>query len=182
MHRHCTCSPEASPACAAALDAVSDGVFVVARSPSQVIHTNATAQRLVERGIVRHGHGHLEIDGFVLDPRSYARGSSFAVATPHGVRVTVHARSSAEGECLDVVRVHEPRSAARERAARATLLFGLSPREAEVAESLLLRMTPKEIAHRHGVTLATVRTQLRALLAKTAADRLTSLLMCLAEL
>jgi DNA-binding CsgD family transcriptional regulator/PAS domain-containing protein len=60
--------------------------------------------------------------------------------------------------------------------------FGLTPAEARLAEALARHVAPKAYAEEVGVTLATVRTQIRALLAKTGAVNLRSLVALLASL
>jgi DNA-binding CsgD family transcriptional regulator len=58
--------------------------------------------------------------------------------------------------------------------------YGLTPAEVRVAESLAAGLSVRAIADRHGVTYETARTQLKAVLSKTGANRqseLVSLLM-----
>jgi DNA-binding CsgD family transcriptional regulator len=54
--------------------------------------------------------------------------------------------------------------------------FGLTPAEARLAGALTRGLRPDEIAARHGVSLATVRKQLSAVLAKTGCARQADLL------
>ncbi len=165
-----------------AVDTVPFGIFVIERASGAVVSVNVSGMRLVERGIVREHPGGIAVDGHPIDVRTAAERWSAVSTTVRGTRVVVHAGRATKRDHFVTVHVHDPRATAHERALRAVELFGLSPREAEVAESLLLRLSPKEIAHRHRVSLATVRTQLRSLLAKTSSDRLSTLLMCLSEL
>ena|SRR5579859_3356430 len=50
-------------------------------------------------------------------------------------------------------------------------LFDLTPNEARVAQSIVMGLTPAEIAQRFGVGLETVRSQVKAVLAKTGTRR-----------
>ena len=58
-------------------------------------------------------------------------------------------------------------------------LFGLTPREAELAIALLNGGTPAAIAAHLGVSLATVRSQIRSLFTKTGTNRLPVLIRTL---
>lgn len=165
-----------------AVDTVPFGIFVVDRTSAAVVSVNASGMRLVERGIVREHPDGIVVDGLAIDVRGVTARWQVVSTTPRGTRIVLHAGPATARDHFVTVHVHDPRATAHERARRAAELFALSPREAEVAESLLLRLTPKEIAHRHRVSLATVRTQVRSLLAKTSSDRLSTLLMCLSEL
>ncbi len=77
----------------------------------------------------------------------------------------------------------EPPSVAAEmpRPARLRLMFGLTPAEAALAELLAEGVPPAAAAERRGVGMPTVRTQIRALLAKTGAARLHELTALLAR-
>jgi DNA-binding CsgD family transcriptional regulator/PAS domain-containing protein len=60
--------------------------------------------------------------------------------------------------------------------------FGLTPAEARLADALAQGASPQGYAGTHGLSVATVRTQIRALLAKTGASSLRALVVLLASL
>lgn len=60
--------------------------------------------------------------------------------------------------------------------------FGLTPAEVRLAEALAQHMAPRDYADRSGVSVATVRTQIRAILAKTGAVNLRALVVLLSQL
>ena len=69
--------------------------------------------------------------------------------------------------------------------ARADLLehgFGLTPCEARVAAALSTGMTPSEIARHHGISMGTVRSQLKSVFEKTGTKRQPELIAVLARL
>jgi DNA-binding CsgD family transcriptional regulator len=157
-----------------ALDSVAFGVLVLDAGTGVLLNLNGPAERLCQRGVVHSAGGRMRVGSHELGaplgsavPRAMALG-------PH-LRVVVYpAASCGEGRAC-VVHVHHGPSLARERASRALQLFGLTTREAEVAQALLLGWSTKQIASRHGVALSTLRTQVRALLAKTGSERLATL-------
>nr|WP_315398396.1 helix-turn-helix transcriptional regulator [uncultured Duganella sp.] len=63
-----------------------------------------------------------------------------------------------------------------------SVAFGLTPAESRVAEGLLRGLSPAEIAAQCHVELSTVRTQLRALMAKTGTQKQGELMLCLGAL
>jgi DNA-binding CsgD family transcriptional regulator len=69
--------------------------------------------------------------------------------------------------------------------ARADLLehgFGLTPCEARLAVALSSGLTPTEIARRHGISMGTVRSQLKSIFVKTGTKRQPELIAVLARL
>lgn len=60
--------------------------------------------------------------------------------------------------------------------------FGLTAAETRLADALLIGQSPQEYADRTEVSITTVRTQIRALLAKTGASNMRTLLILLASL
>lgn len=95
--------------------------------------------------------------------------------------MVVHPATTTTARHVCILHVHDRRAIAHERTNRAIPLYGLTPREAEVTEALMLGHSPAVIARQHKVAVTTLRTQIRSLLAKTGADRVTSLLLLLAE-
>lgn len=59
------------------------------------------------------------------------------------------------------------------------MLYGLTPAEARLALGLLQRDTPADYAERHQLSLATVKTHLRNLFAKTGTRRQADLMRLL---
>jgi DNA-binding CsgD family transcriptional regulator len=60
--------------------------------------------------------------------------------------------------------------------------FGLTPCEARVAAALSAGMTPSEIARHHGISMGTVRSQLKSIFVKTGTKRQPELIAVLARL
>ena len=60
--------------------------------------------------------------------------------------------------------------------------FGLTPCEARVAVALSTGMTPSEIARHHGISMGTVRSQLKSVFVKTGTKRQPELIAVLARL
>jgi DNA-binding CsgD family transcriptional regulator len=60
--------------------------------------------------------------------------------------------------------------------------FGLTPCEARVAVALSAGMTPSEIARHHGISMGTVRSQLKSIFVKTGTKRQPELIAVLARL
>ncbi len=157
-----------------ALDSVAFGVLVLDAGTGALLNLNGPAQRLYEAGVVCSAAGRTRVGSHELvAPLGSALPRALALG-PH-LRVVVYPEAlHGEGRAC-VVHVHHGPSLARERARRALQLFALTAREAEVAQALLLGWSTKEIAARHGVALSTLRSQVRALLAKTGSDRLATL-------
>jgi DNA-binding CsgD family transcriptional regulator len=76
------------------------------------------------------------------------------------------------GGAVAFVAFRDPDLAAAAAAAQLRRLFGLSAAEAQLAALLGEGMTPAAIARARGASLATVRTQLRAVSDKTGCRRL----------
>ncbi len=163
------------------VDSLSFGVLVLDATSGALLTTNAPGLRLFERGVLRRTGGRTFVGARDLTALlGRARPTALLVAS--GLRVVVHAAAPYGHGLACVVHVHHARSMARERATRAAALFGLSPRETDVAEALLLGWSTKEIAARDRVAMSTLRTHLRALLAKTGSERLATLHALLSEL
>jgi DNA-binding CsgD family transcriptional regulator len=96
-----------------------------------------------------------------------------AAAEPEG-------RGRVPGQALVLLR--ELTAAAPPRAALLRELFGLTAAEAEVARGIVGGATKSEVAGARGLSETTVRTQVRAVLAKTGAANLRDLERLLAGL
>jgi DNA-binding CsgD family transcriptional regulator/PAS domain-containing protein len=68
---------------------------------------------------------------------------------------------------LACIRLRDEKLWASSRADQARSLHGLTAAESQLAEALLLGLTPTDIAEQRNVSMPTVRTQLRSLFAKT---------------
>ncbi|HQY63188.1 MAG: helix-turn-helix domain-containing protein [Myxococcales bacterium] len=157
-----------------AVDSLSFGVLVLDATTGALLTANGPGLRLLERGVICRTGGRTHVGGRDLTAL-LVEGRPRALAIAPGLRVVVHAAAPYGHGRACVVHAHHLRSMARERAARATALFALSPREADVAEALMLGWSTKEIAARDRVAISTLRTHLRSLLRKTGSDRLATL-------
>jgi DNA-binding CsgD family transcriptional regulator len=105
-------------------------------------------------------------EGIVLSRPSGKRPYQ-VVAAPLGGEQ--HERCSCRALAALFVTDPEAKPAIPEHLAR--VLYGLTPAEIRVAESLLQGAKPKEISDRYGVSIATVRTHLRSIFDKTETRR-----------
>ena len=163
-------------------DALPFGVFLVDVERGVVLVANPAGARLEERGVVCRVRGRLSVDDHEVTPLLRSEKLPRQLVTPRrAVRVVVHSAIATFSKKTCIVHVHDRRAIAHERTNRAVQLYGLTPREADVAEALVLGHSPAAIARQHKDTMPTLRTQIRSILAKTGADRLTSLLLLLRE-
>jgi DNA-binding CsgD family transcriptional regulator len=75
-----------------------------------------------------------------------------------------------------IVTISDPTSPPPMKHVAIARLYSLTPAECRLAHDLILGATPKEIAHKTGVKISTVRTQLRTLFQKTECNRQADLL------
>lgn len=61
-------------------------------------------------------------------------------------------------------------------------LFNLSPAEARLVAELATGMTPRDITMARGVSMATLRSQVRSVIAKTGVSRMSDLSQLLAQI
>lgn len=164
------------------LSAIPFGTFVVDVVLRRLLDANAAGERLLAAGVVVVSAGEVRVDG---EPVPFARDMEATrrlTTRARAVRVVVPAARWTDGRLVRRIYVHHMPSIARERCARAAELYGLSPREATVAEQLLLGLVPKQIAAHHGVAVSTLRSQVRSLYAKLGVDRQAALVALLTEL
>jgi DNA-binding CsgD family transcriptional regulator len=83
---------------------------------------------------------------------------------------------------LACIRLRDERVWAAARADQARFLHGLTVAETQLAEALLLGLTPADIAGQRNVSMPTIRTQLGSLFAKTGATRQAELVKLLGRL
>ena len=67
--------------------------------------------------------------------------------------------------------LNDPKTALRSLAQSLRMIYGMSPTEARLTEALISGLSPKEYAHDVGVSMNTVRTQIKASAAKVGATR-----------
>ena len=184
------------------VDRISCGVIFVDRS-GHVVHANAAAREMalendgltLDRECVRGalsndtkalrrmvsqtlmtttGEGADCAQAIVLSRPSGKRPYQ-VVATPLSGRQ--HERCSCRA--LAALFVTDPESTPETPEHLVRMLYGLTPAESRVAESLLHGASPEEISDRNGVSLATVRTQLRSIFDKTETRRQSELVALL---
>ncbi|MGE5525311.1 MAG: helix-turn-helix transcriptional regulator [Rhodospirillaceae bacterium] len=108
----------------------------------------------------------------VLVPRpSGLRSYQMVVKRPSTLRT-----ASAVPPSVLIVTISDPASPPPMKHLAIAKLYSLTPAECRLAHDLVLGATPKEIAHRTGVKISTVRTQLRTLFQKTECNRQADLL------
>jgi len=114
--------------------------------------------------------------------RSGGQGDALLVPRPSGKRPwrVVIAPSDAHA-CGFATLLIEPAGGDDGLPARLAVLYDLTPAESEVGALLVDGVGPAEIAGRRGVSLETVRNQIKALLQKTGAPRLGALIALLAR-
>jgi DNA-binding CsgD family transcriptional regulator len=182
-----------------ALDRVPFGVFLCTGS-GRVVHFNGAAEKIVREqdGLwLRHGEFYawryqdaaslreamaaaLEkpfeaVAALTLQRRSGKR-PYVALVAPAGGRLSAQVLQAPAGV---VVFVNDPASAHPGRRPLLRRLFGLSAREAQLAEALLDGKRLDEYAGEENISVNTVRTQLRAIFAKTDTRRQAELMQVL---
>jgi DNA-binding CsgD family transcriptional regulator len=83
---------------------------------------------------------------------------------------------------LALIVLRDPEAAGRSAEDRLRQLFGLSPTEASLAVALAQGLTPEDMADTRRVSLATIRTQLRAVSEKMGCNRLAQVAAIVARL
>jgi DNA-binding CsgD family transcriptional regulator/PAS domain-containing protein len=157
------------------LDAGLDAV-VVADARSRVVYANAAAQALGASG----GPFHLRSSQIGASDPQIARPLSRAIAdacTGRGgrdvtapppferFRVAIDPLDGAQSK-LACVRIRDEATWAAHRAVAGRAQFGFTAAETRLAQALLLGLTPTDYAAQRGLSLPTVRTQLRSLFGK----------------
>lgn len=161
--------------------ALSVGAFVVDVTRRRILDANSPAERLLERGIVVARPTGILVDGEGLELSRAATVTMRFRTRALGVATTVLPITQVGDRVVRCLYVHHAPSVAHERVVRAARLYQLSPREASVAELMLVGKAPKEIAAHHGVEISTLRTQVRSLYAKVGVDRQAALVAVLTE-
>ncbi|HQY63370.1 MAG TPA: helix-turn-helix transcriptional regulator [Polyangiaceae bacterium] len=157
------------------LDGLAFAVFVLMGSRPEVLLANAAGRALVASGMVELLTGDVVVDGESLCGWLGAGGSGRRTTKHRGVRVSAGPARELHGTSVRDLYVHDPVSVNHELAARARRAYGLTERETQIARHLLLGRAPKEIAAANGVSVATLRSQLRQLYAKVGVEGQTQL-------
>lgn len=148
------------------LDRLPFGVFVLAAERPEVLLANTAARALAATGTVEVRPRDLVVDGESLGPWLASRAYGRRTTRRRSVRVSAFPPRMARGVRVRDLYVHDARAVSHELAERARAAYGLSEREAQIARHLLLGDSPKEIARENGVSISTMRSQLRNLYAK----------------
>jgi DNA-binding CsgD family transcriptional regulator len=179
--------------------------IVVADAFGYVVHANRAALDVLARGDGLHAEGgrltaaragdarrlqQLIADGAATSvgtgvapggtlriPRPDGSPDYFATVSPLGTALM----RGAERRALALVVIGDAIGPRPERAQAWREAYGLSEAESRVALRLFEGLAPSVIAARHEVSLATVRSQLRSLMAKTGTRRQSQLLLALAR-
>ena len=114
--------------------------------------------------------------GDVLIPRIAGSAWLLSVCPLSGTPAELFA---AEPACRAWVCVSEPSAARSGLAARLGILFGLTPAQQRVATAPLDGLSPGDIAEAHGVSVATVRTQVQAVFSRVGVQRQADLMRIL---
>ena len=132
---------------------------------------DASAQAALDHAIRQAAKGAGRQAGGLSAPRRWRPGVLRIVVSPSG--------PERDGSVL--VLIDDPDAPRPDLAAVMSQVFGLTAAEAILAEALTQGLTPEEFAQSRAISLNTVRTQVRALLAKTGRRRLTEVVMDLAR-
>lgn len=184
-----------------ALDALDFAVMIVDQA-GLVRFANSTAEELLRRKegtlAMRKGRlvhtapsAHARFETLLRDAVMSGRGGGMRL-TPDWEHASLHllvvplsprSRLAAPWQIpLALVFVSNPMARRMLPAHTLGLLFGLSPAEARLAEALVQGFSPGEYAASAGVSLNTVRTQIRSLFDKTGCRRLAELVKLLSSL
>jgi len=180
------------------LDQIPAGIFLL-DSRGVVLHANAFAQAIVTRrdGLAIKG-GRLTAIGRPSDARLdrvlaaclsvHRRGGEMRLARAKGhwllsicPLTEAAAGMTGEGHCRAWVWVSDADAASEDIAQRLESLFGLTGAEQRVAAALARRLSPADIAEQQGVSLNTVRTQVRSIFDKCGVARQVEITQLLAE-
>lgn len=146
--------------------AVRNGRIVASRAPER----QQLANLIEAAALGRDPRG-----GSLRVPRARASGFWAAIVAPLPSHGTGGSRPSALVRLIDLGRPPSPPPR------RLRELFGLSPAEARLAAELATGASLDAVAERLGVQITTVRTQLRAVFAKTGTNRQSELIALLAR-
>jgi DNA-binding CsgD family transcriptional regulator len=174
---------------AGALEAV-DAAVLLCDFDGCVVAATTHAHKILRRAdvlLVRQGRVHTRDSDAAAAFAAALRGGARVIPEPEArvlvvrartglpVRLDIaplpHGRGAAALRPLAMVHVQEPAQAVRLDVALVCRAFGLTVAEAQVAEALSCGWSSQDIALRRGVSLETVHTQVKAVLAKTGCGR-----------
>lgn len=184
---------------AVALDALAFGAVICA-ADGRIMFANAAAEALAHAGagIVLGGRSkgigaHLAVEtralrSLIYDASQSGAGGSIRLTGADGIAALLalvmplpaNLGGHRPGHALVALRSERETAAFRE--ITLTTLFRLSPTQAAIALALYSGRTVEEIAAERGVSIATVRTHLQAIFARTGAENQHSLIRLLALL
>jgi DNA-binding CsgD family transcriptional regulator/PAS domain-containing protein len=182
------------------LDQIPAGIFLL-DGRGAVLHANRSAQAILARrdGLAIKG-GRLVTTGAQPDAgleRAIAacvsaqrRGGEIRLERAEGhwlvsicpLTEAAAAGVTGEGHCRGWVWLSDATPAPGDMARRLEALFGLTAAEQRVAAALARRCSPAEIAQEHGVTLNTVRTQVKSIFGTLGVGRQVEVTHLLAEI
>lgn len=171
--------------------------IVTVSADGQVIEVNEMAERLLRRGdalTLRHGRLRTRKVGDLRNLRhliataarsgaTFAGGGTLPIRRDGGSDLTIlvapirrgQARLSGRSPAATVL-IHDPQQVVARNVAAMTALFGLSRAEGRVLLALTEGQSPKDMARVFGVSVYTVRTQIRALQRKVGSKRASDLI------
>lgn len=177
----------------AMLDALPEAALLVA-ADGLLLHANAAGEALIRSpGALGFRAGRIAAagagDDLLLQERIAAacrpadpQAGAVLLGGPAGAILTITPCRAAAGRPAALLLARLPRRDGLRDNARLRSLFGLSPVEAEVARLLTEGLSPAEISCRRQVGLETIRSQIKAILAKCACRRQSELAALLAPL
>jgi DNA-binding CsgD family transcriptional regulator len=146
----------------------------------RIVIRNRARNLIFREGLERIGNRNAPPGGLSI-PIPAARDSSHPPLLIHLLPVRGAAQDIfAGGQALMVVSLLERKAAPLPELL--TGLFDLSPAEARLVGELATGMTPRDITASRGVSMATLRSQVRAVLAKTGVPRMADLAQLLARI
>ena len=170
---------------AQALDGLGDAMLFCDASGHLVSATRAGEAVLREGRLLTLRHGQVScpdpvgaaVFSRLLDDCAVLRnrlslGGAFVTRSGFGLPARIDVaplpgeRGSATLRPLAMIRIHEVRPPGRLDITHAMAAFGFTPAEAEVAEAMIGGLSSPDIARRRGVSVLTIATQTRAVLAK----------------
>jgi DNA-binding CsgD family transcriptional regulator len=180
------------------LDQLSAGLFLL-DGEGRLIHANTVGRAMlasrdglllnhgrlgaVERaaadrldGILRACTTGRRVAGEMRVPR--ARGHWLLSACPLSHAATMF---NGVGQCRAWAWVSDPGAERPDLQRRLQVIFGLTPAEQRIAAAMLTGLTSAEIADRHGVSLATVRSQVQSIFGRLGVRRQSDMIRLVAE-
>ncbi len=150
-----------------------DGLWI---APDGLRAANTAEQERLKRAVARAANPAVREGAMLRFSRPSGAADWIVLVAPFGTA----ARATVSGEVLCLLRDPDRDMVPSERHLMSA--FGLTQAEARLAGALARGLRPDEIAARHAVSLATVRKQLSAVLAKTGCARQTDVVRLLLTL